>query len=171
MVNYAIGRGWEPKDPQNNDFRFKLSDDSSFDPDDWPSAPDAYRPTSHFTQRFNNINRVLTGDIINDAITSNQLVPALNDCAAFYTTKPGVVYYIVVGWDRTSPSPQERGDRVVVTGWPWLYDREEALDSGRFSSRILNRIQEINNTLFTEETADDDWLEYFEFTTQTATTR
>lgn len=150
---------WMPRNPPE-DFRFSSDNASEYSPDDWPREPDAYRPTMHFRQRFHDYNRALDGSHINEAITEGTKIPAMHTCGAFYTTRPGVVYYVVVGWDRTSDPASN--DRVVVTGWPWVYDREAAIESGRYSTRVLNRIQQLNGTLFNEHTVDDDWLGYYE---------
>lgn len=149
---------WEPRSPESGDFRFVECNGDRFDPSEWPADPRKYRATQHFTQRFRRYERAFQGKDIREAISSGNLVPALGDCAAFYTTRPGVVIYIVVGWDRSSPSASN--DRVVVTGWPYVFDREEALESGTWATTTLNRIQHLNGTLMNEETADEFWLDY-----------
>lgn len=155
--------GWcEPENPAEEKYEFTNVDVGPFDKSDWPNEPTAYRATSHFIQHYRQNDRIFSGDIIAEAISSGQMVPAFNDCGAFYTDREGVVYYFIVGWDQDSPQPKERGERVLVTGWPWVYDRELALDSGRYSSRVLTRMQNVNQTLMNEQTADDFWLEYFE---------
>lgn len=153
--------GWRPRDPPD-DFRFPVADTDNFTPNDWPADPSAYRSTSHFRQRFRQHDRVFYGDILRDAITSGNLVPALRDTAAFYTDRDGVVYYVLVGWDHSVENPQANDERVVITCWPWVYDRETALDSGRYSTRLLNQMMGLNNTLLNEDTADDFWLEYYD---------
>lgn len=160
------GTWCRPEDPYNDEFQFVGVSSDGFDPDNWPTTPPAYRPTTHFYQLYRENDRVFSGDIIDEAISSGDIVPALNECGAFYTDKSGVVYYIVVGWDFECRNPREKGERVVVTGWPWVYDRELALDAG-FSTRILNRMQSVNETLFNEKTADHDWLDYFESSVST----
>lgn len=150
---------WYPIDPPD-DFSFSGVDSLDFNPDHWPNEPDKYRPTAHFRQRFNDYHRALTGEIINDAITGGKKIPASDDCVAFYTTDPGIVYYLIAGWDHQTPPDSD--DRVIITGWPYVYDRDAALNDGRYSLRLINRVQEINQSLFNAETADDDWLEYYE---------
>lgn len=158
MGHNQTTKPWHPRDPPD-DFRFSSDDTDAYDPDDWPRDPSLYRPTMHFRQRFHDYNRVLDGDHIREAITEGEKIPAINDCGAFYTTRPGIVYYVIVGWDLTSDADSD--DRVVVTAWPWVYDRDSALDAG-YSSRVLTRMQRLNGTVFNEHTADHDWLEYYE---------
>jgi len=152
---------WQPTDPKAGDFSFQNIDPAGFDPDDWPAEPSAYRPTTHFRTRYQEYGRLLDGDIIHNAITGGDLIPAADGCGAFYTTHPGIVFYIIVGWDHQHDSPREEDARAVVTGWPWVFDRDEALDSGRYSTRVLNRMMDLNGTLYNEGTADHDWLTYY----------
>lgn len=153
---------WEPRNPHDGDFRFKAVNRPDFSPDNWPADPGEYRPTSHFIRRYRNHERVFTGDVINNAITSGEVVPALDDCAAFYDAYPGVVYYVIVGWDQSYDAPRKLDKRVVVTGWGWVFDRDAALDSGRFSSRTLTKMQKTNEQLFGDDPDNKFWMEYFD---------
>lgn len=149
----------KPIAPSEGNFRLRGVDDDDFNETDWPRDPSEYRPTTHFLQQYREYDRVLSDDVINNAITEGILVPALDDCAAFALDSHGVVYYFIVGADLERNNPWD--GRVVVTAWPWVYDREIALDNG-YSTLVLNRMQELNSQFMNESTSDDDWLEYYE---------
>lgn len=162
MNKSPVEEVWRPRDPKNGDFRFKSVERPNFSPDNWPADPGEYRPTKHFIRRFRDGERVFTGDVINNAISSGDILPAHDDCAAFYDAYPGVVYYVIVGWDESYDNPKELGRRVAVTGWGWVFDRDAALDCGRFSSRTLNQIQKTNEKLFDGTSGCSFWADYFD---------
>jgi hypothetical protein len=152
--------GWRPRNPPE-DFSFPAAHSDDFDPDDWPADPSAYRPSSHFRQRFREYDRCFTSDRLRETIEAGNRVPALRDTCAFYLDRSGVAFYVIVGWDLSLDTPREDDERIAVTCWPWVYDHDKALDTGRWSTRILNRMMTLNGTLLNEQTADDFWLEYY----------
>lgn len=101
----------------------------------------------HEERRF--LDRELDGvDALRRIITRGELRNNDDGCGCFVLDWHGVYYYLVVGY-------HEKDYRVVVSGWPMVREREQALDSGRWLSEELNTIDQFNEDHFNERLTDD----------------
>lgn len=94
--------------------------------------------TDHFAQKFRNPRRFLTDEVVRSTIETGWLRDNKDGCGCF--VKPwgeGVTYYLIVGY-------HQDGYPIAVTAWPFLRDREAALNSGEWSSEAIDRIEELN---------------------------
>lgn len=115
-----------------------------FDPMLYPADPEAYEPLTHFLQRQREDQRYLTKPLddasaVRESIRQGKLRDNRDGCAVFVYPYHGVTYYIIVGF-------HEKGYRVAVTGWPHLNSRQEALDSGVWTTDDCDTIEEFNDT-------------------------
>lgn len=116
----------------------------------WPRDPNIYEPSEKFISRFKQFGSTMDGDIIEDAIKYGELYTASRGCVAFVNNLEGVAFYIIVAKE-VKPSFNKDKDIATVndynyrgiTIWPYVYNREMALDTGRWSSRHLNQIEEL----------------------------
>lgn len=118
------------------------------DEDLWSRNPNDYTPTTKFTQRFKEFGVLVEGDVIRDAIQYCPIYEADGGCVAFVNNLGGVAYYIIVAND-------DGDDYAAVSIWPYVYDREGALDTGQWSSKDLDKIEELS-----EEKIDETLREY-----------
>lgn len=139
-----------------------LDSSRRFSPDDFPRDPSAYSPTSHFKQRFREERRHLDGENIRTCFLEGDLVEAEDGCGDFWYNHYGVEYHLIVGWHKD-------GYRVTVTAWPVLADRDEALDSGRWASNVLDQIKAFNERH--KLTIEDEWPAYYEWSTSDSRSR
>ena len=100
--------------------------------------PKEYKPTSSFRNRIRELGGIVDGDMINDAIMYGTSTCASEGCNAFVLFKPGVTFSFI--W-RPAASVHHTANMISV--WPYVYDREKALDSGYWSSREINTMEEI----------------------------
>jgi hypothetical protein len=121
--------------------RLPLDRSRAFRESDYPREPNEYTPLRHFRQRFREDDRYLNGEVIESCITEGEIRDNGDGCACFRKIwGGGVAYYLVAGF-------HERGYRVLVTGWPYVHDRQAALESGRWNSKQLNIIEEDNKRM------------------------
>jgi len=52
----------------------------------------------------------------------------------------GVEYYLLTAWDNEFPD-----ERVIITGWPYIRDRQRAKRSGEWTKHDLHEISEFNS--------------------------
>jgi hypothetical protein len=122
---------------------------------DYPQQPGLYTPLRHFIQRYKEPERFLTDEVIDECIENGDLRDNGDGCGCFRKEwGGGVAYYLIVGF-------HEKGYRVIVTGWPHLHDRQEALESGRWSSAELDDIEELNERY--QDRFEDEYPEYDEW--------
>lgn len=123
----------------------------------WPRETGLYSPTSKFTSRFVELGDIIDGDDITEAILYGERYAAARGCVAFVSDLGGVALYIIVSYDvpddlslESRPSLDQYPnltpddlDYVAVTLWPYVYDREKAWGTGRWSSEQLDRIDDV----------------------------
>lgn len=130
----------------------------SFDPADYPAEPSAYTPLDHFVQRFKEPERFLTDEVVRRTIREGDLRDNSDGCGCFRKPWPnGVAYYLVVGYHHD-------GYRIIITGWPWVHDRETALDTGEWTTTELDTIKKLNDRNHTYFA--DQWQEYVKWSKQ-----
>lgn len=120
----------------------------------YPRDPAEYTPLDHFVQRFKEPRRFLDGDIIEEAISEGEFRDNEDGLACFRLPKGGVSYYILAGY-------HQDGYRVLVTGWPHLHSRHDAIESGYWSSRELDTIEQLNSEY--NESLADNYTEYVQW--------
>lgn len=127
--------------------------------DEWmyPRDPDRYEPTRKFRQRFRELGGCINGQDINDAFEYGELYPAAQGCASFIKDAGGVAFYVIVSanlkpnYEDKRPLSEEQYkkfnaddfDHTAVTVWPYVYDRDRAWNTGRWSGKQLDKIQDI----------------------------
>jgi hypothetical protein len=105
---------------------------------DYPRKPGLYQPLRHFIQRYKEPERFLNGEVIEACIEEGDLRDNQDGCACFRKEwGKGVAYYLIAGF-------HEEGHRIIVTAWPHLHDREEAINSGLWVSEELDTIESLN---------------------------
>lgn len=104
---------------------------------DYPNQPQLYTPLRHFFQRFKEPARHLNAEVINETINFGDVRDNGDGCACFRKEWDGVAYYLIAGF-------HEEGYRVIVTGWPHLHSRRIAKESGKWSAKELDEIEELN---------------------------
>ena len=100
--------------------------------------PNEYIPAASFRQRIRELGGIVDGDMIDDAIEYGSGVRASEGCNAFVLFRPGVTFSFI--W-RPAASVHHTANMISV--WPFVYDREKALDSGYWSSKQINTMEEI----------------------------
>jgi len=126
-----------------------------FDPSLYPQDPAAYTALDHFIQRFKEPERFLTDEVVRTTIEDGDLRDNGDGCACFRQPwGDGVAYYLIAGHHYD-------GYRVMVTGWPWVHNREAALDSGRWSNDELDTIEQLNERKKTH--FSDEWADYVQW--------
>jgi len=98
-----------------------------FHPEIYPRNPDDYEPLDHFLQRQNESWRMLRREIggfsaVRKTIYAGYLTDNKDGCAKFSLDVAGIMYIVLVGYHTD-------GHRIAVTGWPFCYDEETALES------------------------------------------
>lgn len=132
------------------------------DEDLWPRDPSIYEPTEKFIQRFKDFGSFMDGDIIEDAIKYGELYTASRGCVTFINDLGGVAFYIVVTSEPKVDISNKNATEVedynyrAVSIWPYVYNREQALDTGRWSSRFLDKIQNLTEDGFEEHIGEYD---------------
>lgn len=119
------------------------------DDNEWPRDPSEYHITLKFRERFKEFGSIIDGDIVRRAIQEGDLYEASRDCVAFVEDMDGVSLCVVVGMGREEDSGYAPLNAVSI--WPYLYDREKALNTGRWSSRELNEMEELYRDSFEDE--------------------
>lgn len=108
--------------------------------------PSDYLPADSFRNRMRELGGIVTGDMINDAIQYGEAVRASEGCNAYVLFRPGVTFSFI--WE---PYDGVRYEGRMISVWPYLYDREKALDTGLWSSSQLYTIEEVAATNAEEE--------------------
>jgi len=105
-------------------------------PDVLPRDPSAYRPSTHFGQRFrdryDDRDRHLDGEIVDGCIEHGDAKKVNAGIYHLRETFGGATYRLVVDVD----------DREVVTGYPVSINTEHARRSGRWTSQEIEDIRE-----------------------------
>lgn len=132
------------------------------DQDLWPRCPSKYVPTRKFQQRFKDLGSIVTEDDVTGAIRYGEVWPSARATISFVNDLGGVVIYVVASSDLKSdedlevrPSESQYPDLqpedfyyTLVTLWPYVYDRERAWGTGRWSGQQLDEIEEIQPVNF-----------------------
>lgn len=103
--------------------------------------PSDYLPTDSFRNRMRELGGIVDGGMINDAIQYGEAVRASDGCNAYVLFRPGVTFSFI--WEPYD-GVQYAGRMISV--WPYLYNREKALDTGLWSSSQLYTIEEVAAT-------------------------
>lgn len=126
--------------------------------------PELYEPTRKFTQRFKELGGAVEGSYISDAIKYGEVYVSDRDTITFVKDAGGVGYYIVTAIEaqingvvgkwfnilRHSDIPPDaitHQRETAVTLWAYVYDEEEARATGRWSSKELRKIQQLEPDL------------------------
>lgn len=123
----------------------------------FPREPDRYEPSDKFIQRFRKLGGAVKGDDIEDAIKYGESFTAARGCVAFVKNAGGVAFYMVVdaeynGHEDIEPEAlQDHYDELdaddfkhrAVTLWAYVYDRDRAWDTGRWTGDQLDTIEEL----------------------------
>lgn len=125
------------------------------DENEWSREPEDYSITHKFRQRYSELSSVMSGDIIEDAFRYGELIQASQGHVAFMNDLGGVTISIIVDSDE-SYKGSGRWYRVKSI-WPYVYDKEKALDTGQWSSRQLFEIEEY---VARHKDSEEDWEEY-----------
>lgn len=101
-----------------------------------PREPSAYRPSTHFPERFHDRYsdrppRHLDDEIVRRCIEDGTAQKVNRDVYHLRETVGGVTYCLVV----------DVGNHEVITGYPASIDTDAARKSGRWSSRQLEEIR------------------------------
>lgn len=133
--------------------------DADGDIEEWlyPRDVDFYEPSQKFIGRVKELNGAIEGDDISFAINYGEMYAAARGCVAFVNDAGGVVYYIVVEAElkehlKTKGHSKDEGiqeltvndfNHRAVTVWPYVYDRDRAWDTGRWTGQELDIIESI----------------------------
>jgi len=127
---------------------------------DYPHQPHKYHLHIHFLQRMKEPERFLNGEVIARLISEGHLKDNKDGCAAFHWSRfGGIEYWLIAGY-------HVDGYRVVVSAWPYLRDREAALQSNRWTNEKLDMVEEFNKQKKRKESEPslrERWSEYFEW--------
>jgi len=102
--------------------------------------PSDYYPSDKFRQRVRELGGIVTGDMINDAVEYGEAVRASEGCNAYVLFKPGVTFSFI--WE---PEDSVRYEGRFISVWPYVYDKERALNSGLWSSNQIMTIEEVGS--------------------------
>jgi hypothetical protein len=106
----------------------------------YPTDPDEYLRTDHIEDILNEECRNMTEDLITETIQTGELKKARGNAdAQFVKNYHGVEVYVLVGYDDTAEKP------VIITGWPQVFDGEQAAESDRWNKKQIDQITEFNN--------------------------
>lgn len=127
-----------------------IDEDDEVDADWWPRHPPRYDPTDNFQSRMRRLSGIIDGKDVKKAIEEGDIYRAANENVAFVNDLGGLAIYVVV-----DAKLQKRGDEYPtnpmksdyyfkgVTVWPYIYDRDDAWGTGRWSSKELDIIEQI----------------------------
>lgn len=126
--------------------------------------PSVYEPTRKFTQRFKELGGAVSGSYISDAINYGEMYISDRDTITFVKDAGGVAYYIVTTLEvkingvvgtwfnylNHQDIPEDaitHRKETAITLWAYVYNEDEARDTGRWSSRELKKIKGIEPDL------------------------
>jgi hypothetical protein len=143
----------QPEDNGDEDFHILegakfLHPHAEVNEKEWSNDPGDYTITNKFRQRYSELSSVVNGDIIDDAIRYGELIKASQEHVAFMNDLGGVSISIIV--------TMYMGYKAVSI-WPYIYDKEKARSTGKWSSRQL---YEIEDYVATHKDETVDWEEY-----------
>lgn len=135
-----------------------LRPEEEFDEELYPRDPLKYTPSDKFLDRFNRLGGIINSDDVQETIRYGKMYPSARGTVSFVKDLGGVILYIVVTadvpTDEDNLAPREATEKYPslqiedldhsgITIWPYLFSRDKALDTGRWSTKQLKEIQEI----------------------------
>ena len=137
---------------------------SDFNPaEDWSREMDDFRATIDFITSFKQDDRQFDDKILELIFEYGEMIPEFNngnlEKVTFKYDHYGVEYYLITAW-----CDEFDGERVIITGWPYLRDEERAKRSGEWASIELKKIERFNS--MTRDGVADEYEEYFDWMSQ-----
>jgi len=116
----------------------------------WPRDPTYYIRTKAWKQRIDTLLGVISQDQIHNTIRSGEVYSSLSNSVTFVKEFNGVVLYVIVsaelncfgGEYPTNPSVNDYTYNAVSI-WPYVWDRDKAMNQGKWSEQDLESIQEL----------------------------
>lgn len=127
-----------------------IEEDEELDEEWWPRDPFRYDPTEKWKQRMRRLSGIVESQDVKEAIQLGDIYRAANNNVAFVNDLGGLTIYVVMDAEL-----QKRGDEYPiepdesdywfkgVTVWPYIYDRAQAWESGRWTGRELDVVEQI----------------------------
>lgn len=134
---------------------------SDFDPSrDWSRDISDFRATLDFIGSFKEDARQFSREILELIFDYGEMKPEFEngglEKVVFKYDHFGVEYYLLTAWCNEYPD-----ERVIITGWPYLRDKERAEMSGKWTSIELKQIKRFNSMSGTS--ISDEYNDYFDW--------
>lgn len=127
-----------------------IQEDEDVDEDWWPRDPYRYDPTEKWKQRMRRLSGIIESGDVREAIQTGDIYRAANNNIAFVKDLSGIVLYVVMDAqlqkvDDEYPTNPSKTDYWFkgVTVWPYIYDRDKAWSTGRWTGRELDVVEQI----------------------------
>ncbi|WP_372611675.1 hypothetical protein [Halomonas sp.] len=144
----------------NPEIELDIQRGKDFSLSDYPHQPEKYHITTHFRQRMKDPERFLSGEVIARTFTCGALRVNEDGCAAFnWTRGDGVEYWLLAGF-------HEAGYRIAITAWPYLRDRQKALDSYRWTKAEIDTIEAFNQKKLRYGPLEHQYPDYIKWSQQ-----
>lgn len=136
-----------------------INHEAAIDTEMWPRDFYRYDPSRKAVARMMELGGIINADDVEQSISLGERYAAARSCVAFVSDIGGVALYTVVTADvrkgsehklegiRPSESEIDFGpddlDYIIVTIWPYAYNRKRAWETGRWTGGQLDIIQDI----------------------------
>lgn len=127
-----------------------INEEKEVEMDWWPRDPYRYDPTNAWRNRIKELDGIVGSEDIQEAIQLGDMYKSANDTLTFVNDLGGLVIYVVV-----DAQLQKRGDSYPtnptmedywfkgVTVWPYIYDRDKAWSTGRWTGDDLDKVEQM----------------------------
>lgn len=148
-----------PKTPEYIKGARFIHEDEEIDEEMWPRDLYRYDPSEKAVSRMMKLGGIIEREDVEQALSLGEKYAAARGCVSFVTNLGGVALYVVVNADvrhgskhklehlRPSQSEIDFGpddlDYRIVTIWAYIYDRDRAWGTGRWTGEQLDVIEEI----------------------------
>lgn len=137
---------------------------SDFNPtEDWSRDMGDFRATLDFIGSFKENARQFNEHILELIFQYGEMKPEFEgdslEKVVFKYDHYGVEYYLLTAWCNEFPD-----ERVIITGWPYLRNRNRAMRSGEWTKHELHEISEFN--AMSRGGISNEYEDYFDWVSQ-----
>lgn len=138
-----------PKYVQNANF---IREEEEVDEDWWPRDPYIYTGTKKWSERVKRLEGIINTTDIQEAFQLGDIYKSANNTVCFINDLDGLVIYVVadaqllkVGDSYPTDPDHTDYNFKAVTVWPYVYDRDSAWATGRWTGQQLDEVEEITS--------------------------
>jgi len=127
-----------------------IKEDEDVDENWWPRDPFRYDPTRKWKKRMRRLSGIIETQDVREAIQQGDIYRAAKGNVAFTYDLEGLAIYVVMDAQLEKegdeyPTDPDKSDYWFkgVTVWPYIYDRELAWSTGRWTGKQLDVVEQI----------------------------